>query len=83
MGKRTKTWMFPHLEMWMWELQISVSDLAELLHITRQTVYHKLHGKSEWSSIQKKVIREEMERITKRKITDDFLFFKEDSNGKN
>lgn len=82
MAKRIKEWAFPNLEMWMWELQISVSDLAELLHLTRQTVYYKLYGKSEWSSIQKKVIREEMERITKRKITDDFLFFKEDSNGK-
>ena len=82
MGKRIKEWAFPNLEMWMWEFQISASDLADLLHVTRQTVYYKLYGKSAWSSLEKKLIREHFEKITKRKITDDFLFKQEDSNGK-
>jgi DNA-binding XRE family transcriptional regulator len=79
MPKRTKEWKFPNLEMWMWELQISVSDLAEILHLTRQTVYNKLNGRYDFSSLQMRVIREEMERRTKRKITNEFLFKKEDS----
>ena len=81
MGKRIKEWKFPNLEMWMWELQIPVSEIASLLHITRQSVYKKLAGESEWSKLQKIVIRNEMEKRTKRKITTEFLFKEESQNG--
>lgn len=78
MAKRKKySNRFPNLELWMRELNISVIELASIVHLTRQAVYLKLSGKLEWSVFQKILIREELERRTRRKITEEFLFKEE------
>lgn len=72
---------FPNLELWMRELNISVIDLAKVLHLSRQAVYLKLSGKCEITPFQKNQIRQEMERRTKRQLTTEFLFKEELNNG--